>query len=265
MIEHTFVIPAYQESAYLEECIQSLLAQTAKSQIVITTSTPADHSRRLALKYGLEYHINPNQNAGIASDWNFALSKADTPLVTIAHQDDTYEPDYTQAVMEQFTAHPEDNVLIAFTNYTDVVDNRVRPSGLNAFVKNALLLPFKFSRSVNSKALKRLILLFGDPICCPSVTFNKAALGNFSFSADYLVALDWLAWYELSQREGAFVYINKKLVRHRLHPASETTRQINNGIRKQEETRLLELMWGNPLARLIAPLYALGHKENITK
>lgn len=264
-MHHTFVIPAYQESTYLEECIQSLLAQTVKSRIIITTSTPAGHSQQLAQKYGLEYHINPNQKAGLAADWNFALSKADTSLITIAHQDDVYEPGYTQAVTKQFTARSGDNVLIAFTNYMDVVDNRIRPSGLNAWVKNALLFPFKFSRSISSNALKRLILLFGDPICCPSVTFNKAALGNFSFSADYLVALDWLAWYELSKREGAFVYINKKLVRHRIHPASETALQISNGIRRQEEERLLELMWGKPLARLIAPLYALGHKGNMVR
>lgn len=264
-MHHTFAISAYQESEYLEGCIQSLLAQTVISKVMITTSTPSDFSRQLAQKYNLEYHVNPLQKAGIAGDWNFALSKADTPLVTIAHQDDVYEPGYAQAVTEQFTAHSKDNVLIVFTNYKDVIDNRLKSSGLNAFVKNALLFPFKFSNSISYAALKRSLLLFGDPICCPSVTFNKASLDDFSFSSEYKVALDWYAWFELSKREGAFVYINKKLVHHRLHPASETTLQINNGIRKQEETRLLELMWGTPLARLIAPLYAMGHKGNITK
>lgn len=262
-MNHTFVIPAYQESVYLEECIQNLLAQTVKSQVMITTSTPTDHSRLLASKYGLEYHINPNNKAGIAGDWNFALSKANTPLITIAHQDDIYECGYAQAVTRQFEARSADNVLIAFTNYTDIINNRIRPFGLNALVKNMLLLPFRFSSSINSRAIKKLILLFGDPVCCPSVTFNKAALDKFSFSADYLVALDWFAWHQLSNREGAFLYINKKLMRHRIHPASETAVQINNGIRRKEEMQLLELMWGKTLARLIAPLYALGHKENV--
>lgn len=262
-MDHTFVIPAYQESAYLEECIQSLLAQTVKSRIIITTSTPADHSRGLAQQYNLEYHVNPKQKAGIAGDWNFALAKANTSLVTIAHQDDIYEPGYAQAVIRQFAARLADNVLIAFTDYTDVVNNRVRPPGLNAFAKNALLLPFKFNSSISNRTIKKLVLLLGDPVCCPSVTFNKAALGNFSFSADYLVALDWFAWHQLSKREGAFIYINKKLMRHRIHPVSETALQINKGIRKQEEMKLLELMWGKTLARLIAPVYALGHKENI--
>jgi len=262
-MDHTFVIPAYQESAYLEECIQNLLVQTVKSKIIITTSTPTDHSRQLAKKYDLEYHINPKEKTGIAGDWNFALSKADTRLVTIAHQDDIYEPGYAQAVTAQFAPRSADKILIAFTGYTDVVNNQARPWGLNAVVKNVLLLPFAFGKSISNRALKKLVLLFGDPICCPSVTFNKAALGDFNFPAGYLVALDWFAWHELAKREGAFIYINKKLMRHRIHPASETTLQINKGIRKQEEARLLELMWGKTLARLIAPVYALGHRENI--
>ena len=36
---HTFVICAYKESKYLEECIKSLINQTVKSNIIMTTST----------------------------------------------------------------------------------------------------------------------------------------------------------------------------------------------------------------------------------
>ena len=37
---HTFVVCAYKESPYLGECIESLLQQTKKSRILISTSTP---------------------------------------------------------------------------------------------------------------------------------------------------------------------------------------------------------------------------------
>ena len=42
---HTFVICAYKESPYLEECIQSLQAQTVSSQILMVTSTPNEIGR----------------------------------------------------------------------------------------------------------------------------------------------------------------------------------------------------------------------------
>ena len=50
---HTFVLCAYKESQFLEECVQSLLAQTVKSKILISTSTPNDHIKGIAEKYNL--------------------------------------------------------------------------------------------------------------------------------------------------------------------------------------------------------------------
>ena len=37
---HTFAVCAYGESPYLEECVQSLLAQKVRTRILIATSTP---------------------------------------------------------------------------------------------------------------------------------------------------------------------------------------------------------------------------------
>ena len=41
MHEHSFVIPAYKDSPYLESCVKSLLHQTVKSELVIATATPS--------------------------------------------------------------------------------------------------------------------------------------------------------------------------------------------------------------------------------
>ena len=260
MSDHTFVIPAYKNSPYLESCIQSLLHQTVKSTIVLTTSTPSVFLEDLAKKYSLSYHIN-KESSGISGDWNFALSKASTKLVTIAHQDDIYAPEYAESVISGISKGKD--VLIAFTSYTDVVAGKIRDFSLNAFVKSALLWPFFFSRYLKSKLAKKSILLFGDPIACPAVTFNLEALNNdFAFSTDYSCALDWYAWLELSKRNGSFLYINKKLLQHRIHPDSETTNQLSLGIRQKEELQLFEQMWGKGIAKIIARLYAAGYKDN---
>ena len=39
--DHTFVICAYGDSPFLEDCINSLLSQTVKSNIILYTSTPS--------------------------------------------------------------------------------------------------------------------------------------------------------------------------------------------------------------------------------
>jgi glycosyltransferase involved in cell wall biosynthesis len=264
MEDHTFVIPAYKESPYLEVCINSILSQTVKSEVIITTSTPSVFLEKIAQKYAVKYYVNDGTAKGIANDWNFALSQANTQWVTIAHQDDVYESNYTGAVAAGIKRNADKKILIAFTNYTDLVGNSSRNFSLNALVKGSLLLPFAFSKIIGLKLFKKMILLFGDPICCPSVNLNMAALrGDFKFQEKYTCALDWYAWYQLASRRGAFMYINQKLVRHRIHPGSETTNQLVNGLRQKEELELFELMWGKRMARLIARVYALGHKENL--
>ena len=96
--DHTYVLCAYKESAFLEDCVKSLLSQTMKSNILIATSTPNDHINAVAEKYQIPVYINDGEK-GIGGDWNFAYSKAQTPLITIAHQDDIYEPTYTEEML----------------------------------------------------------------------------------------------------------------------------------------------------------------------
>jgi glycosyltransferase involved in cell wall biosynthesis len=263
MEDHTFVIPVYKESPYLEECIQKLLGQTVGSKVVMATSTPSAFAKAIAETYRIPYFIDDSGQTGIANDWNFALSKATTQFVTIAHQDDIYEAKYTEILLSEIKAGNHHDVLMAFTSYTDLVNDQERKFSLNALVKSSLLFPFFFSRAIQSSFFKKLILLFGDPICCPSVTLNMAALGTFKFSTDYQCALDWYAWYQLAKKPGAFIYVNKKLIRHRIHIDSETTNQLNNGIRKQEELRMFELMWGKGFSTIISKIYAIGHKDNL--
>lgn len=253
---HTFVIPAYKESPFIEQCIQSLLAQSAKTRVIITTSTPTHYTRNIAKKYDLSYYVSDKK--GIANDWNFALSKVVSPLATIAHQDDIYEPAYAENVINATNK----NVLITFTGYYDWVNDRRRPKSLNYFVKRVLLFPFLFKKEIKSYWSKKLVLKFGDPICCPAVTYNLEALNGFSFSQDFTVALDWYAWYQLASRKGSFVYINKNLMNHRIHQESETTAKLSDGIRKQEELQMFRMMWGKRMAAFISWVYTMGHADN---
>lgn len=260
MQKHSFVIPAYQDSPYLEACIQSLLNQSIAGEVILATSTPSAFHESMAQKYGLKYCIHETKSA-ISGDWNFALAQAAGPLVTIAHQDDIYHPAYTQHILAAF--NKDEKALMAFTGYEDLVNGKVRPSSLNSRIKSILLWPFLFSKHVKSRFFKKATLAFGDPISCPTVTLNMAAIApGFQFSNAYSCALDWQAWLELARQKGAFIYIRKKLVQHRIHTGSETTNQIQNGKRQQEEYQLFEQLWGKPIAKCLSALYKTAYKDN---
>lgn len=261
MNNHTFIIPAYKESPFLEDCINSLLNQSLESTILITTSTPNTYIKNLAEKYKIAYYINETKQKSIAADWNFALSKATTGFATIAHQDDIYNIDYTKNVLAALTNYKH-KALIAFTNYHDFVNKKPRKLTLNALVKSILRFPFLFKSNITSNFLKKALLAFGDPIGCPTVTFDLKNLQSFSFSDKYDCILDWVAWYELACKEGSFLYINKSLMLHRIHEGSETSNLIKSGKRKQEEAELFTQIWGKFVAKIFIELYALGHKQN---
>ena len=82
MNQHTYVICAYKESPFLEECIRSLKAQTVQSEIIMATSTPNDYIRSLADEYEIPLFVNSGPG-GITQDWNFGYAQTNTPYVTI--------------------------------------------------------------------------------------------------------------------------------------------------------------------------------------
>lgn len=259
MEDHTFVIPAYKDSPYLESCLHSLNNQSKKSKIIIITSTPSDYIQHIAEQFLMEVVVNNTENKGIAGDWNFALEQAKTKFVTIAHQDDIYESNYLENVLLKLNCK---KTLIVFTDYCELILDNIRKHSLNLITKKILLFPFIIKSSIYNKFFKRLPLLLGNPVCCPSVTFNKEELNGFTFSSEYIYNLDWNAWLELSQRKGAFVFINKKLMKHRLHHDSETSKQLKSNIRKKEEYKIFELVWWKPIAKFISFIYSLSHRDN---
>jgi hypothetical protein len=67
---HTFVVLAYKESKYLEECIKSVISQSIKTNVVIATTTDNDFIRNLAKKYKLKVIVG--KHTSIGGDFDFA-------------------------------------------------------------------------------------------------------------------------------------------------------------------------------------------------
>jgi glycosyltransferase involved in cell wall biosynthesis len=257
---HSFAVLAYKESQYLELCIKSLLDQTAKENIYISTSTPSVFIDKMASKYGVPVYIN-HSGGSIGNDWNFALSKATTQYVTLAHQDDLYFCNYAKEVMK--VTQKKDDAIIIFCDYFEQIDDKYVTNNVLLFVKRFLLLPFYVNRSgIKVALIKRLLLCLGSPICCPSVTYNKAVIKNFSFDNTFKINLDWDAWIRLSKMNGRFVFIPKKLMAHRIHLEAETTSGIKNDTRKNEDLLLFKRLWGKAIGRLISFFYSISYKLN---
>ena len=256
--KHTFVICAYKESEYLEECILSLKNQVSKSHIIMETSTPNQYISSLAEKYNIPLFINPH--GGITQDWNFGLSKIETKYATIAHQDDIYEPEYGKKILEAFEMSKQP--LIAFSDYGEVRDGVKVTDTQMLNIKRLMLSPLKIKAFKGSKFVRRRVLSLGDPISCPAVSFNLERLERPIFKDGFRSCEDWEAWEMISRMKGDFLYVPEPLMYHRIHEDSATTAIIQDNARVEENLIMYCKFWPKPIAKLINKFYTKSEDSN---
>lgn len=255
---HTFVVLAYKESEFLEDCIKSVLNQSVKTNVVIATTTPNNHIEKMAKKYNLK--IIKGKHTSIGDDFDFAKNTTDTKLVTIAHQDDIYEKDYAKKIIDNYNKYKDS--IILFTDYYEIRNNQKVFTNTNLKIKRFLLFNLKCKNLSGFKFLKRNILRVGNSICCPAITFNNELCPKEIFKCDLTCNIDWYGWEKLSKEKGKFIYINEKLMGHRIDETTTTTEIINKGIRTKEDLYMLKKFWPDFIAKFINKFYANAEKSN---
>ena len=257
--DHTFVVCAYKENPFLEDCIRSILAQSVRGDVMMATSTPNETLRRLSERYAIPLFVNP-AHTGIGSDWNFACSVAKTPLVTICHQDDLYHPDFLKETLAAIGA--KQTPVLIFTDYDENRGGEPVHGQRILRIKRLMEAPLRLRPFQRSIFVRRCILAFGDPICCPAVTINKALVSAPPFRDRYESCVDWDAWERLSRLRGDFVYCPKRLMTHRIWPGSTTSACIHDSSRTKEELEILRRFWPPFAAAVVSKLYATAQKSN---
>lgn len=249
--KHSFVLCAYKESEYLESCVKSLLNQTVKSEIIMCTSTPNEHIRMVSQKYGLELRIRDGKS-DIQDDWNFAVNQAATPWVTVAHQDDLYEKNYVEALLEKLDRY--DDGIMFFSDYRPLHGTSVKPD-LNSTIKKILRVPMNLKLLSNKRFFKKLILAFGNSINCPSVAYNIEKIDGDVFTSKLKFGLDWETFYKFAESEGRFLYYNKPLTYYRIHDEATSKEFIVNNKRVEEDIYMFNKFWPESVTKIIMRFY----------
>lgn len=259
MIDHTFVICAYGECEYLEQCVISLRKQTVNSIIKMITSTPNDHIRNIAYHYNIPLIVNDGEG-GITQDWNFALKQVNTRYATLAHQDDVYKLEYAQILYNRM--NDRRNPLIGFSDYTELRDKTEVYRSKLIGIKKTLLYPLRIKTFQSSIWIRRGVLSLGCAICCPSVMYCLENIKQPLFNSQYLCCEDWEAWEKLSRLKGSFVYVPQPLMSHRIHEESVTTKTVNSTGRKQEDYEMYRKFWPSWIAKKLIKRYSKAEEYN---
>ena len=108
----------------------------------------------------------------------------------------------------------------------------------------------------------RVFLSIGNPISAPSVMYNQAKLNGFQFSPEFTINMDWDAWLRMAGMEGRFVYINKMLMKHRIHSDSATTKGLEACARQNEDLKMYKRFWPTFVAKLLTKVYVKSYESN---
>ncbi len=257
---HTFVICAYKEIPYLEECVKSLKNQTVKSKIIISTSTPNDFIKQVAEKYEVELVVNP-EHKGHINDFCFAYDLAKTKYVTLCHQDDIYDEKFAEITIKRMEKNKKS--IIGFTNYYELRNEKIVKTNMLLLVKRMINFPLKFFKK--SKKIRLFTLSLGNAISAPTVTYNKelvdAPIKNSKLKSD----IDWDTWIDFARKDGAFVYISKPLLKRRIHEESVTTKVISDNTKHNEDYEIFRRFWPEFFAKRLVKIYSNSEKSNIVK
>ncbi len=258
--DHTFVVCAYKENPFLEDTISSLEGQQDAGELMVSTSTPNDHIKDVCRRHGLRLVVNPNPHLA-GDDWNYAYRSASTRLVTIAHQDDLYEPNYVSAILDAANAD-DGSAQIIYTDYYEIRDGSRVDKNVLLAIKSLLNAPMLNSHMNGCPFFKRRMLSLGNPVCCPAITYVKPNVPEEPFDTTYINSCDYKTLVDLATIPGRFVYVPEKLMGHRIYSGSATTKNLHENIRRGEDQEILSMLWPRPIASLINRVYALSEKSN---
>lgn len=93
----SIIVPVYNTSLYLRECLNSIKNQTLKDiEVIVVDDGSTDSSPAICDEYAVSderFKVFHNQNQGVSASRNFGIDKADSEFVIFVDSDDWLEND----------------------------------------------------------------------------------------------------------------------------------------------------------------------------
>lgn len=233
----TVVIPVYNRTEYILECLASVLLQftgEANMEILVldNASTSSIHELIEALAGGIVCYYRNCENIGSTNNMNVGISLSRGKWVHILHDDDAVCAGFYSQLQQSLKDCP-DSVGAASTGYEYINENsKARTFGeINSL--------YKEQKGILKDWLSHIGVC--GLVMTPSLVISRTTheqLGGYSCSIPYIN--DW----ELHKRIAAFCdwwYEPDVLARFRVHSSSETSYSWNSGDMAIEVQKAIEI------------------------
>ena len=222
----TVFIPVYNASPWIQESIESVLAQTYRDfeLLVIDDGSTDDTADKVRAIQDSRIRLELNgTNRGIAATRNRALELTSSTWLACLDADDLAVPRRLEIQMAYLTKHPNTVVLGGLGDYFgDMVGRANYPVGADA-VRNRLP--------------------FDNPFMQNTVVLNATWLKErgIRYNAEAQYCEDFDLWAQVAESGGLMLNLPEVLVQYRIHAAStsRSKRQLQEQMANRIRRRLL--------------------------
>ncbi len=187
----TVVMPVCNGAAYLEQAIDSVLAQTHETiEVIAVDDGSTDESPQVLGRYGGRIKVLRQQNAGVAAARNSGIQRAGGEFVAFLDQDDWWHPEKLKRQVELFRREESTGLVHTDVAHFSQEQKKFVPSP-NPSTDPASMVGDCFER-----------LLLGNHIANSSVVVRRSALnvvGHCNTGLGKNTVADYDLWLRLAQ------------------------------------------------------------------
>jgi len=208
-MKFTIVTPSFNQAAYLERTLRSVLDQTGDFELeyLVLDGGSRDGSVDILRRFEDRLQWTSGRDRGQSDAINQGLARASGDVLAWLNSDDTYEPGALRAVAEAWQRRPFD-WCFGNCRIIDADDREIRPA----------ITRYKIAQS-RRYSFRRL--LRRDFIPQPSTFFSRAAVAALGpLDMDLVYSMDYDYWLRLGRRSEP-VYLDRFLAGFRWHAESK--------------------------------------------
>jgi glycosyltransferase involved in cell wall biosynthesis len=237
----TVILPTYNRPEYLGVAIESALAQTFHDfELVVADDASTEDIAGLVSRFRDDriVFVRRPVNVGMAANVWPALAGARGRYVATLHDDDAWEPQFLEVMVQALETHPEASA--AFSDHwimdgAGAVDPQATEENTKRFRRDGLAPGLHFPSS-------RLVVEWNAIPNAMAALFRKSAIAWNEEPGEIGTFYDhWLG--HLATRSAAVHYDPRRLTRYRVHARSETAGLRTTVAKLLRSMRQTEALW----------------------
>jgi glycosyltransferase involved in cell wall biosynthesis len=212
----SIVIPVYNGANFLEQAIQSALAQTyGNIEVVVVNdgSTDGGATEKVARAFGDRIRYFSKPNGGCASALNVAIREAKGSFISWLSHDDLYVEEKIEKQIEFLALQSDPGSCVVYGDYSPF--SGPKPLARHPSSTMPAIPPENFRFFLTTQNI-----LHGCSLIIPKLALERHGL----FDETLKTVLDFDLWFKLATTE-RFLYLPGVVVYARAHPDQDTNRK----------------------------------------